>query len=134
MKKVNILEGYSAIGNQEKFLHSLDWLKEKNSELAHAVVVESGEKALMFGNAYRVVFKTSVKYYEYIVGMEDNTERILYQRDYTEFSRNSIKTSFSESSSSSMSRIGSIFPTPKKISRVDHMVVPDEHMSIMPVN
>ncbi len=109
-------------------------MKEKNSELAHAVVVESGEKALMFGNAYRVVFKTSVKYYEYIVGLEDNTEKILYQRDYTEFSKNTLKTSFSESTSS-INRVGPTFPTPKKIVKlpvVDHMTVPDEHMTIMP--
>ena len=110
LKKVNILEGYSAIAHQEQFLQSLDWLKEKYSELSNAVVVESGEKALMFGNAYRVVFKTSVKYYEYIVDIEDNTKRILYQRDYTEFSKSTMKTSFS---SSTTRRTGSIFPTPQ---------------------
>ena len=86
----------------------------------------------MFGNAYKVVFKTSIKYYEIIAEVEDNTRRIVYQRDYTEFTRNTMKTSFTSTTttSSRLKRISSIFPTAKVLSTPSEATI---RPAVMPV-
>lgn len=60
-----------------------NWLREKNLDLASAVVVSSMSKPILFGSAYKLLFKDMTKYYTYVVYYDQITHemRILYEKD-----------------------------------------------------
>ena len=53
--------------HHQRFSEVADWLKEKDADLEAAVLVESGQKPILFGRAYKVVLKSLTKIDEYVV-------------------------------------------------------------------
>ena len=59
---MDLKSGYSAVTDQSKFDSIVDWLKNKELDLERAVVIRKGEKHVLFGMAYKIVFKTLTNY------------------------------------------------------------------------
>lgn len=60
-----------------------NWLKEKNLDLSSAVMISSESKQILFGSAYKIVFKDMTKYYTYVVYYDSTTRemRTLFEND-----------------------------------------------------
>lgn len=71
---IDIQEGYFPVRSDKKLTEVRNWLKEKNLDLSSAVMVSSMSKQILFGTAYKIVFKDMTKYYTYIV-YYDNLSR-----------------------------------------------------------
>lgn len=52
-QSINIQTGYFAIKSDDKLTMVRNWLKEKNIDLASAVLVSSMAKPILFGTAYK---------------------------------------------------------------------------------
>ena len=51
-------------------------MESKNPDLVETVLIESKVKQILFGNAYSLRFKSSTKFYEYIVYYDKTTKEM----------------------------------------------------------
>lgn len=80
---IDIQEGYFPVKSDKKLTEVRNWLKEKNLDLASAVLVSSMSKQILFGSAYKLIFKDLTRYYTYVVYYDSTTRemRTLYEKD-----------------------------------------------------
>ena len=86
---VDIQQGYYPVGSDKKVAEVRNWLKEKNLDLTSSVLVSSESKQILFGTAYRLIFKDLTKYYTYVVYSDSitNQMKIFYQQDSTDIQK-----------------------------------------------
>lgn len=80
---IDIQEGYFPVRSDRKLTEVRNWLKEKNLDLSAAVMVSSMSKQILFGTAYKIVFKDMTKFYTYVVYYDNLTRemRVLLDKD-----------------------------------------------------
>lgn len=80
---IDIQEGYFPVKSDKRLTEVRNWLKEKNLDLSSAVMISSMSKQILFGSAYKIVFKDMTKYYTYVVYYDSTTRemRILFEKD-----------------------------------------------------
>jgi hypothetical protein len=83
---IDIQTGYFPVTTDKKLTEVRNWLKEKNLDLSSAVMISSESKQILFGSAYKIVFKDMTKYYTYVVYYDTTTReiRILFEKDSTD--------------------------------------------------
>lgn len=99
---IDIQEGYFPVKSDKKINEVRNWLKEKNLDLSSAVMISSMSKQILFGTAYKVVFKDMTKYYTYVVYYDSTTRemRTLFEKDSTDLQTPSVNAQ--ETSSGNM--------------------------------
>ncbi len=70
---IDIQEGYFPARSDKKVTEVRNWLKEKNLDLSAAVMVSCMSKQILFGTAYKIVFKDMTKHYNYVVYYDNLT-------------------------------------------------------------
>lgn len=78
-------EGFFPVKSDKRLSEVRNWLREKNLDLASAVMTSSMSKPILFGSAYKLQFKDMTKYYTYVVYYDATTRemRILFEKDST---------------------------------------------------
>jgi hypothetical protein len=80
---VDVQEGFFPVKSDKRLSEVRNWLKEKNLDLSSAVMVSSMSKPILFGSAYKLLFKDLTRYYTYVVYYDATTRemRILFEKD-----------------------------------------------------
>lgn len=73
---IDIHEGYFPVKSDKKLTEVRNWLKEKNLDLSSAVMISSMSKPILFGVAYKIVFKDLTKYFTYVVYVDSITREM----------------------------------------------------------